>query len=76
MNLGIFGFPDLLKGRIRRCKVADLGAGRDGDIAFATDCRAFNGAGTQEGAGLGTGSHVSHNGTAWKITGTNVTAVA
>ena len=48
----------------------------EGDIAYATDLRVFNGAGTQEGAGLGTGGLVTYNGTAWKIAGTNVTAVA
>jgi len=36
----------------------------------------FNGAGTQEGSGAGTGGLVTDNGTAWKISGTNVTAIA
>jgi hypothetical protein len=36
----------------------------------------FNGAGVQEGAGSGTGGFVTYNGSAWKIAGTNVTAVA
>ena len=56
--------------------VATLPAGSTGDTVFATDCRVFNGAGTQEGAGLGTGGLVTYNGAAWKIEGTNVTAVA
>lgn len=48
----------------------------EGERAYATDLRVFNGAGTQEGAGAGTGGLVTFNGTAWKIAGTNVTAVA
>lgn len=51
-------------------------AGTAGRMAFATNCRVFNGAGTQEGVGSGTGGLVVDNGTAWKIAGTNVTAVA
>jgi len=51
-------------------------AGTMGRKAYASNLRVFNGAGTQEGAGLGTGGEVTDNGTAWKITGTNVTAVA
>lgn len=62
--------------RVENYTVAGLPSGVAGDLAFATNCRVFNGAGTQEGAGVGTGSLVSHNGTAWKIVGTNVTAVA
>ena len=51
-------------------------AGTAGRMAFASNLRVFNGAGTQEGAGVGTGGLVTDNGTAWKIAGTNVTAVA
>ena len=51
-------------------------AGTQGRKAYASNLRVFNGAGTQEGAGLGTGGEVTDNGTAWKITGTNITAVA
>jgi hypothetical protein len=51
-------------------------AGNAGRMAFASNCRMFNGAGTQEGAGAGTGGLVVDNGTAWKIAGTNVTAIA
>ncbi|TDR94212.1 carbohydrate binding domain-containing protein [Enterovirga rhinocerotis] len=47
-----------------------------GDTAWASNCRAFNGAGTQEGAGAGTGAVVTWNGSVWKIAGTNVTAIA
>lgn len=47
-----------------------------GRTAWASNCRAFNGAGTQEGPATGTGSLVVDNGSAWKIAGTNVTAVA
>lgn len=50
--------------------------GTAGRVAWASNCRVFNGAGVQEGAGLGTGGLVTDNGTAWKIAGTNVTAVA
>lgn len=50
--------------------------GTAGRVAWASNCRVFNGAGTQEGAGVGTGGLVTDNGTAWKIAGTNVTAVA
>lgn len=56
--------------------VAALPAGTTGAMVFATNCRMFNGAGVQEGAGAGTGGLVTYNGTAWKIAGTNVTAVA
>jgi len=56
--------------------VATLPAGSAGQTVFCSNCRMFNGAGVQEGAGSGTGGLVSHNGTAWKIAGTNVTAVA
>lgn len=46
------------------------------DVLFASNCRTFNGAGTQEGAGNGTGALVFWNGTNWKIVGTNVTAIS
>lgn len=45
-----------------------------GSLAWATDVRMFNGTGTQEGAGVGTGGLVTWNGVHWKIVGTNVTA--
>jgi hypothetical protein len=51
-------------------------AGTAGRTTYCSDLRVFNGAGTQEGAGVGTGGVVVDNGTAWKIMGTNVTAVA
>ena len=56
--------------------VAALPTGVAGSEAFASNCRMFNGAGVQEGAGAGTGGLVTHNGAVWKIAGTNVTAVA
>jgi hypothetical protein len=63
--------------RARSYTVATLPtAGTAGRMAYASNCRAFNGAGTQEAAGAGTGSLVIDNGSAWKIAGTNVTAVA
>lgn len=70
------GYTFDAKTKIGTYTVATLPAGVAGDMAFATDCRVFNGAGVQEGAGAGTGGLVTHNGTAWKIAGTNVTAVA
>ncbi|MGY4295363.1 hypothetical protein ACVWXN_003458 [Bradyrhizobium sp. i1.4.4] len=56
--------------------VATLPTGVTGKTVWCSNCRVFNGAGTQEGAGVGTGGFVTYNGTAWKIAGTNVTAVA
>lgn len=56
--------------------VAALPVGVAGSEAFASNCRVFNGAGVQEGAAAGTGGLVVHNGIAWKIAGTNVTAIA
>lgn len=56
--------------------VAGLPAGAAGDSAFASNGRAYNGAGTLEGAGAGTGVAVIHNGTAWKVFGTNQTVQA
>jgi hypothetical protein len=51
------------------------GAAR-GETVYASNCRVFNGAGVQERTGAGSGALVSYNGSAWKIAGTNVTAVA
>lgn len=56
--------------------VATLPTGASGMQAFASNLRVFDGAGVQEGAGAGTGGLCTHNGTAWKIAGTNITAVA
>lgn len=56
--------------------VAGLPAGTTGASVYCSNCRVFNGAGVQEGGGAGTGGRVDYNGTAWKIAGTNVTAVA
>lgn len=56
--------------------VATLPSGVTGRTVFCSNCRVFNGAGTQEGAAAGTGGYVTFNGTAWKIAGTNVTAIA
>lgn len=50
--------------------------GTGGRLAWASNCRVFNGAGVQEGSGAGTGGLVNDNGTDWKIAGTNVSAVA
>lgn len=62
--------------RLRPYTVASLPtAGTAGRSAYATNLRVFNGAGTQEGAGTGTGGAVHDNGTNWKIAGTNVTAI-
>ena len=51
-------------------------AGTAGRVAYASNCRVFNGAGVMEGAGAGSGGLVTDNGTAWKVAGTNVTATA
>jgi hypothetical protein len=56
--------------------VGTLPSGVTARLAFCSNCRMFNGAGVQEGGGAGTGGHVSYNSSAWKIAGTNVTAVS
>lgn len=57
--------------------VANLpGSAATGKTVWCSNCRVFNGAGVQEGLGAGTGGLVSYNGTAWKIAGTNITAIA
>ena len=77
MNRGAYGFPPLCKGWLGVFKTAQLPAAPEGSFAYATDCRVFNGAGTQESAGVGTGGLVSINASGvWKIVGTNVTAIA
>lgn len=63
--------------RLTPMLVSALPAGAPaGSIAYCSDLRVFNGAGTQEGSGAGTGGMVTKNGSAWKIAGTNVTAIA
>ena len=58
--------------RLPRFAVADLPTGSgSGEIAFASDGRK-NG----EGAGLGTGVLVFHDGTAWRACDTGATAAA
>lgn len=67
-------FGRLLK---RKCTVAELPTdAAQGETGYATNGRAFNGTGTLEGAGLGTGVSVEYNNTKWNITGTNVTVSA
>lgn len=56
--------------------VAGLPAGTVRMMAYCSNARMWNGAGVQEGAGVGTGGHVTYNGTAWKVAGTNTTAIA
>ena len=51
-------------------------AGIVGRLAYATNARMFNGTGTLEASGQGSGGLVTDNGSAWKIAGTNVTASA
>lgn len=59
------------------CTVAGLPTNAAlGAKAYVTDLRVFDGAGTREGAGAGSGGEVQWNGSAWVITGTNVTAAA
>lgn len=79
MNPGAHGLPTPQPSAFTPvCKVGDLPTGgiRIGQKFFATDCRVFDGAGTRESGGAGTGGEVQWNGTAWKIVGTNVTAAA
>ena len=60
--------------RIGQYTVAALPTpGLAGRMVFATNGRMFNGGGTLEASGAGTGGLVIDNGTAWKIAGTNVT---
>jgi len=75
-RLGVQNSNLLGTARLQTYAVAALPTGSVGDLAYCNNCRVFNGAGVQEGAGAGTGGLVTHNGTAWKIAGTNVTAVA
>lgn len=56
--------------------VAALPAGVTGKTVFCSNVRVLNVGGTLEGAGAGTGGLVCYNGTAWKVVGTNITAVA
>lgn len=51
-------------------------AGSAGRVAYCSNARMFNGTGTLEGSGSGSGGLVVDNGTAWKIAGTNVTVSA
>lgn len=63
--------------RSRAYTVAALPSpGVAGRQVWASNGRAYNGAGTLEGAGAGTGVLVTDNGTAWKIAGTNQTVQA
>lgn len=49
-------------------------AGTAGRTVHCSNARMFNGAGTLESSGAGTGGLLIDNGSAWKIAGTNVTA--
>lgn len=51
-------------------------AGITGRVAYASNGRAYNGAGTLEGAGAGTGTLVVDSGSAWRVAGTNQTVQA
>lgn len=48
----------------------------EGDAIYVTDLRVFNGTGTQETAGNGTGGLATYNGSNWVVAGTNAVAVA
>lgn len=79
-GLSMFGAnPVIDQNRIHRLRSYTVAAlptpGTAGRAAYASNLRVFNGAGTQEGAGAGTGGAVHDNGTNWKIAGTNVTAI-
>lgn len=77
MNRGILGFPRRNKDSLPICTVGTLGSGRPGDRKYATDLRVFDGAGTRETAGNGTGGECQcRGGTSWVIAGTNVAAAA
>jgi len=56
--------------------VATLPSGNVGAMAFVSNARMYNGTGTLETEGAGTGGLAVHNGTAWKIAGTNQTISA
>lgn len=80
-GLSMFGAnPVIDQDRLHRLRSYTVGTlptpGTAGRMAWASDCRVFNGTGTQEGAGSGTGGLVTDNGANWVIAGTNVTAVA
>ncbi|MDR3494082.1 MAG: DUF2793 domain-containing protein [Ancalomicrobiaceae bacterium] len=51
-------------------------AGTAGRMVHCSNARMFNGTGTLEGTGSGTGGLVVDNGAAWKIAGTNITVSA
>lgn len=76
-NLLVSGIAQAVSGVIPGSfTVAGLPAGATGKTVWCSNCRVFNGAGTQEAAAGGTGGLVSYNGSAWKIAGTNINAVA
>lgn len=52
--------------KLKSYTVATLPAGAAGDTAYASDLRAYDGAGTRQGAAAGTGGIVIKNGSAWK----------
>lgn len=51
-------------------------AGTAGRVAYASNGRNYNGSGTLEAAGSGTGCFVIDSGSAWKVAGTNQTVQA
>ena len=63
--------------RVPSFTVATLpAAGAAGRAAHCSNARMFNGAGTLEATGAGTGGLVEDNGSAWKLPGTNQTVSA
>lgn len=51
-------------------------SGTSGRVAYASNARVFNGTGTLEASGSGTGGLVTDTASTWRIAGTNVTASA
>lgn len=70
---GVFGVYGAIQ--IGSFTVATLPSAVNGRQVYCSNMRVFNGAGTLEGAGAGTGGMATYNG-AWKIAGTNITASA
>ena len=67
--------------KVRSYTVATLPAGQAGDIAFASNGRAFAGSTgasniTTQGAGVGSGALTVHNGVNWQLPGMNSTIAA
>lgn len=72
-------FADIRAGgpvRLKSYTVATLPTGSAGEIAYASDLRAYDGAGVRQGAAAGTGGIVIKNGSAWKNADAQATTAA